>query len=81
MLAYSEWKAAEEKGIVHYVTEPYLRLGKWHVLVFKRPMDCAEFELEDEREGISVYLRDMRLQSIKEVEERYNKIMFEQIPS
>ena len=62
MLTYSEWKDAEKRGIVQYVSEPYLRARRWHVLVLKLSMFCSEFELDDEREGLAVYLQELRQQ-------------------
>ena len=62
MLTYSEWKDAEKRGTVQYVSEPYLRWRKWRVLVLKMGMFCTEFELDDEREGLTVYLQELRRQ-------------------
>jgi hypothetical protein len=60
MLTYSEWKEAERQGLVEYVSEPYLRARKWHVTVLKVDSFCGEIELDDEREGLVEYLKELR---------------------
>ncbi len=59
MLTYSEWKEQEKKGYVQFVSEPFFRARKWHVLVEKRPLTISEQELDDTREGLYIYLKKL----------------------
>jgi len=59
MLTYSEWKKAEKIGAVYEVSEPYLHARKWCVLVFIAPMKCAEYELDEIKEGLTEYLKEL----------------------
>ena len=74
MLTYSEWKNAERNGTVQYVSEPFLHFRKWHVTVYKMSMFCREFEIDDEREGLKEYLRELRMQHKPTVEEPTLKV-------
>ena len=74
MLTYSEWKNAERDGTVQYVSEPFLRFRKWHVTVYKMSMFCEEFEIDDEREGLKEYLRELSMQQNPKVEEPTLKV-------
>jgi hypothetical protein len=67
MLTYSEWKNAERNGTVQYVSEPYLRFRKWHVMVYNMSMFCGEFEIDDESEGIKIYLKEMQTEHKQKV--------------
>jgi hypothetical protein len=59
MLTYSEWKDQERKGYVQFVSEPFFRARKWHVLVEKMPLNITEQELDDVREGLRIYLKEL----------------------
>jgi hypothetical protein len=58
MLTYSEWKEQEKKGYVQFVSEPFFRARKWHVLVEKMPLKIYELELDDVHEGLQFYLKE-----------------------
>jgi hypothetical protein len=59
MLTYSEWKDQERKGYVQFVSESFFCARKWHVLVEKMPLNITEQELDDVREGLRIYLKEL----------------------